>query len=474
MNSIIWYDFETSDSRKEFGQIIEAGVVITDEKLKIKEQKQLRCRLKPNVIPNIGACLVHRASVDQLKSSNLSHYSLITELYNIIKLNSPAYIVGYNSIEFDEEFLRCSYFKSLIPEIYQTNTSGNKRLDILNVARAAKFYDDSSIKTQLDKKNNRPSFKLVNLCEANDINNGTSHNALVDTLNTHAIGKIIYNNAKPLWDIALTTTSKLETETFILKNKTYTILEYYKGQHYVFLAHHIFFHPKYKWSINWDCKVNPDKYLKMDRKALAKVIDASPKILRTCRTNKSPVLLKSDFALNNENYSQIDTKEIDRRLKVLKDNPEFIETLKSILLEKAEEKETLNQSEKLFEETIYAGGFANEKDKMLMKKFHEVDWKEKVSLIEKFSEERFQYFAECLIYEESPESLPKSIYNKIHRSFAQRLLSTNKEKWETTASFFNEIDNLREKKYKDDKEMLKILEEYNQHVIEIQTRFENA
>ena len=212
----------------------------------------------------------------------------------------------------------------------------------------------------------------------------------------------------------------------------------------------------------------------MDRKALAKVIDASPKILRTCRTNKSPVLLKSDFALNNENYSQIDTKEIDRRLKVLKDNPEFIETLKSILLEKAEEKETLNQSEKLFEETIYAGGFANEKDKMLMKKFHEVDWKEKVSLIEKFSEERFQYFAECLIYEESPESLPKSIYNKIHRSFAQRLLSTNKEKWETTASFFNEIDNLREKKYKDDKEMLKILEEYNQHVIEIQTRFENA
>ena len=109
-----------------------------------------------------------------------------------------------------------------------------------------------------------------------------------------------------------------------------------------------------------------------------------------------------------------------------------------------------------------------------MKKFHEVDWKGKVNLIDKFSEERFQYFAECLIYEENPDSLPKSIYNKIHRSFAQRLLSTNKEKWETTASFFNEVDNFREKKYKDDKEMLKVLEEYNQHVIEIQTRFENA
>ena len=70
---------------------------------------------------------------------------------------------------------------------------------------------------------------------------------------------------------------------------------------------------------------------------------------------------------------------------------------------------SMDQTELLFEETIYAGGFANDNDKTIMRKFHQVDWKEKLSLIEKFSEERFQYFAECLIYEESPETLPKSI-----------------------------------------------------------------
>ena len=57
-----------------------------------------------------------------------------------------------------------------------------------------------------------------------------------------------------------------------------------------------------------------------------------------------------------------------------------------------------------------------------MRQFHKVDWSERLNLIDKFSEERFQYFAECLIYEERPEVLPKSIYNKIHRSFAERLL----------------------------------------------------
>ena len=55
----------------------------------------------------------------------------------------------------------------------------------------------------------------------------------------------------------------------------------------------------------------------------------------------------------------------------------------------------MDQTELLFEDTIYKGGFANEKDKAVMKKFHEADWKGKVNLIEKFSEERFQYFAEC-------------------------------------------------------------------------------
>ena len=135
----------------------------------------------------------------------------------------------------------------------------------------------------------------------------------------------------------------------------------------------------------------------------------------------------------------------------------------------------MDQSELLYEETIYSGGLKrNPKDEALMHKFHEVDWKDKVNLIDKFSEERFQYFAECLIYEESPESLPKSVYDKVHRSFAQRLLSTNKEKWETTASFFNEVDNLRETKYKDQPEMLKIIDGYDKHVQEIKSRFENA
>ena len=267
---------------------------------------------------------------------------------------------------------------------------------------------------------------------------------------------------------------KAEDEVQLLKNKIYTSLEYYYGNTHPFLCHHILFHPEYNWSINWDMKVDPELYLKMDRQTLAKALEASPKICRTVKCNKSVVLLNADYALKTQKYSEIGIEEINKRVKTLKDNPQFIELISEILSEKAQQKMSMDQTELLFEETIYAGGFANDKDKSVMRKFHEVDWKEKLNLIEKFSEERFQYFAECLIYEENPDILPKTIYNKINRSFAERLLSKNKEKWETIPSFYSEADTLRETKYKDDQDALDLIEQYNQYVMEIEARFESA
>ena len=52
MQKILTVDYETSDSRVNFGQVLQAGIVISDEKLNIESKHNLRCRLKPNVIPH--------------------------------------------------------------------------------------------------------------------------------------------------------------------------------------------------------------------------------------------------------------------------------------------------------------------------------------------------------------------------------------------------------------------------------------
>ena len=99
--NIITLDYESSDTRVNYGQVLQAGIIISDEKLNIKSKHELRCRLKPNVIPSIGACLVHKIPINLLKNSNKSHYQMVLEHYNLIKEYTPAIVMGFNQVAFD-------------------------------------------------------------------------------------------------------------------------------------------------------------------------------------------------------------------------------------------------------------------------------------------------------------------------------------------------------------------------------------
>ena len=77
-----------------------------------------------------------------------------------------------------------------------------------------------------------------------------------------------------------------------------------------------------------------------------------------------------------------------------------------------------------------------------------------------------------ILYEESPQSLPKNEYNSVHKEVASRILSTNEEKWNTIPRTYNEIDTLRNK-FKDDKDKLKALEDINSYIEEMEKMYQN-
>ena len=84
-------------------------------------------------------------------------------------------------------------------------------------------------------------------------------------------------------------------------------------------------------------------------------------------------------------------------------------------------------------------------------------------------------FGKKIIYQESPETLPKEIYNEVKREIAKRILSEKKEKWWTCKEFYFECDNLREKySNENDHSKLKFLDELNEFVMSIQKKYENA
>ena len=51
MSNFVFYDFETSSSNKFWGQIIQIGAILTNDKLEELDRYEARSRLSPGIIP---------------------------------------------------------------------------------------------------------------------------------------------------------------------------------------------------------------------------------------------------------------------------------------------------------------------------------------------------------------------------------------------------------------------------------------
>ena len=183
--------------------------------------------------------------------------------------------------------------------------------------------------------------------------------------------------------------------------------------------------------------------------------------------------MNSSYGTNFDNYKQLGVKKLKERAKLLRSNKEFAKKVSTILDEDARERQELDSQLEVYpEESIYMK-FALDYDTRIMPEFHRADWKDKYSVVQKFKDDRMKYFGKKILYEESPQSLPKDEYQMVHKEIAARILSTNDEKWNTIPRTYSEIDTLRNK-FKDDNEKLKMLNEINSYIEEIEKVYQKA
>ena len=183
--------------------------------------------------------------------------------------------------------------------------------------------------------------------------------------------------------------------------------------------------------------------------------------------------MNPSYGVNFDNYKQLGIKKLKQRAKLLRENKGFAKKVATILDDEATERKELESQIDIYpEESIYKK-FALPEDNRIMPEFHKVDWKDKYFVLQKFKDEMMQYFGKKILYEESPQSLPKNEYNSVHKEIASRILSTNEEKWNTIPRTYNEIDTLRNK-FKDDKDKLNALEDINSYVEEMEKMYQKA
>ena len=468
----IFYDFETTGRNSNWDQILQVGAIFTDSNFKEIDKIEARTALKPGQIPYPKAILVNKSSINNLTHSNLSNFQFVNLIYEKFKSWGPAIYIGYNSINFDEEFLRKSLFKNLI-DPYITVTNGNKRLDLLNILTTNYIFEPNIIKIPKNEKN-RPVFKLDKVAPYNEIV-FDAHDAIGDTEATIQLSHILSNKNPELWKSILLTAKKEDANIMLEKEKIICITETFYGKTIPYVISLLCYHPVYKTAICYDLKHDPNEYINLTKETLKHFINKSPKILRTVKTNKSPIILGKDYISSLNEYAHISYDELNNRAMIINSHKEFKKNVEQILLYEAEEKQSnMPQEDLYFEETIYKS-FSSNYEKIIMQEFHDADWQDKLKIADKFKENKNFYFAEKIIYEENPNILSKETFNKINRSIANQIFSSNNENWNTIPNAYKEIDDLREEYDKaNDKKTLLFLDQLNNLIENIEKKFQDA
>ena len=471
MANLIFYDFETCSSNVSYGQIIQAAAVLVNDSFQELDRYEGRCKLSAGVVPEAMALLVNKTTPKILKETNLSHYQMIRQMMDKFNQWKNSIFIGYNSINFDEEFLRRTLFKNL-EYPYLTVTNGNERADLFSLARAAHLYYPGCIKTPISSKKN-PIFKLAELAPMNNIKHNNAHSAIGDVLATIEIAKLLSKNAPNVWKASLMTTNKDKSFRLIKEELLFCTDFFYYGKSIPFLLTFVCQHPQWGYPMCFDLKADPSNYFNLSIQQLKKELDKKPKVIRTIKHKKHPVIMNSSYGMNFGNYKQLGIKKLKERAKLIRENKEFAKKVVTILDDDAREKQELDSQMDVYaEESIYKK-FALAEDSKIMPEFHKANWKDKFAILQKFKDDRMQYFGKKILYEESPQSLPEEEYNSVHKEVASRILSTNEEKWNTIPRTYNEIDTLRNK-FKDDNNKLQLLEDINSYIQEMEKAYQKV
>ena len=439
---LIFYDFETTGRDPHWDQILQVGATKVSKEFNEIEAFEYRCRLKPGLIPSPFALAVNNTDYAKLIKTECSHYEMLRKLEEKFIKWSPSIFIGYNSINFDEEFLRHSLFRALL-DPYLTSRNNNHRADLLELLRTVDFFFPNTINVPTNEKKKK-TFKLDQIAPANAINH-LAHDAFGDVMATKQLAQLISKRKPSFWRSFLDGANKSRVYNTLSEEKIVFLCQTFYGKTTPISGTFLFTHPVYNFPVLFDLNYDPQDLIELNLKDLRDIYISGQKFLKFVKPNKGPILLKKEQVEDSWFFNSININEFQKRSEVLENASFFKQNLASMLLDIAEENKqekdlSGSQEDIMAEETLYIGGFPSHKDQKLKQQFRNENWSNRYNLCQEFSDKRFSYFGLRLIYEECPQTLPLNVRDKIERSVEDQLTSTNKEKWKTCDDFDKEIE----------------------------------
>lgn len=216
----LFYDIESTGLSKCFDQVLQFAGIWTDLELNEIKREEIIVKLNPDVIPNPHASITHHIGLADLQHG-ISEYAAISQIH--AWFNTPGCMsLGYNTLGFDDEFLRLSFYRNLLDPYSHQYANGCLRLDLFPITVMYYLFKPECL--HWPQRDGKTSLKLEALSQINHLASGRAHDAMVDVQATVELARRLAVDSA-MWQYCLSHFKKSEFAKHTTKLHSTTIGE---------------------------------------------------------------------------------------------------------------------------------------------------------------------------------------------------------------------------------------------------------
>lgn len=356
MESFYFYDLETSGLNPRDDRIMQFAGQRTDKDFNlIGEPDNILVKLADDTLPSPGAIMVTGITPQSTLADGLTEHEFCEFFLDQVATPGTT-IMGYNSVRFDDEFIRATFWRNFYDPYEWQWKDGRSRWDLLDVVRLTRALRPDGINWPMTD-DGRATNRLELLTKCNHITHAHAHDALSDVMALIAITKLIHDKQPQLFSYLYKMRDKrqvqqlvnLETpQPFVYASGRYPS-EFEKATVAIPLA------PAPNGNVLvYDLRYNLEELLKADAQLFP--------IVKTLQYNRCPAVAPLGVLEKDDGWNrlQLTKDQIEQNLKTLRRHPDFAERMRTqVEEEKSQPRESIDPESAIYD------GFLNDRDRIL-------------------------------------------------------------------------------------------------------------
>ncbi|TWI03756.1 exodeoxyribonuclease I subunit C [Luteimonas cucumeris] len=205
--SFLFYDLETFGSDPRRTRIAQFAAIRTDAELN-EVDAPIDFFVKPadDLLPSPIATLITGIAPQDALHKGVNEAEAFARIFEEMARPETC-SAGYNSLRFDDEFIRYGLYRNFYDAYEREWRGGNSRWDLLDVLRLAHALRPDGIAWP-KRDDGFTSFRLEHLATANDVRVGDAHEALSDVRALIGMARLLRRSQPRFWEYVLTLRDK--------------------------------------------------------------------------------------------------------------------------------------------------------------------------------------------------------------------------------------------------------------------------